>query len=251
MVASSARAVPATAAVASPAPSRAHSRRGGACSYRAALPSPAARRAARASRRTAGIRPAVASDDVPEPEVAEAGPSEPLPIGSNLSDLQAQLAALSQQNAALLEDIDKLKPVEIPKTAEEQAELERLAAIADPLAAAGLANPIGFEARIEPRVLAPGELLIQNTESDIEWPTPDENPPFWERAPYPAPLPGDGDDEAMAAKRDPNPLHVVHVTAEMAPIAKVGGLGDVVTGLARAHLEAGHNVVITYSCHEL
>jgi glycogen synthase len=42
---------------------------------------------------------------------------------------------------------------------------------------------------------------------------------------------------------------VVHVTAEMAPIAKVGGLGDVVTGLARAHLCAGHNVeVVSHSC---
>jgi hypothetical protein len=30
-------------------------------------------------------------------------------------------------------------------------------------------------------------------------------------------------------------LHVVHVASEMVPIAKVGGLGDVVTGLARAH----------------
>ena len=36
----------------------------------------------------------------------------------------------------------------------------------------------------------------------------------------------------------------MHVTAEMAPIAKVGGLGDVVTGLARAHLCAGHNVEV-------
>ena len=78
---------------------------------------------------------------MPEPEVAETAPSEPLPIGSNLSDLQAQLAALSQQNAALLEDIDKLKPVEIPKTAEEQAEEERLAAIADPLYARGPREP--------------------------------------------------------------------------------------------------------------
>ena len=244
MVASSARAVPATAAVASSASASARTRRVGSCSHRAATPALGARRAARATRRTAGVRPAVASDDVPEPEVAETAPSEPLPIGSNLSDLQAQLAALSQQNAALLEDIDKLKPVEIPKTAEEQAEEERLAAIADPLAHAGLANPIGHETRIEPRVLQPGELLIQNTESDIRWPTPDENPPFYERAPYPSPLPGDGDEEAMAAKRDPNPLHVVHVTAEMAPIAKVGGLGDVVTGLARAHLDAGHNVEV-------
>jgi starch synthase len=32
----------------------------------------------------------------------------------------------------------------------------------------------------------------------------------------------------------------VHVAVEMAPIAKVGGLGDVVTALARAVKDQGH-----------
>ncbi len=36
------------------------------------------------------------------------------------------------------------------------------------------------------------------------------------------------------------PLHVVHISVEMAPIAKVGGLGDVVTALARAVQDEGH-----------
>jgi len=36
------------------------------------------------------------------------------------------------------------------------------------------------------------------------------------------------------------PLHVVSISVEMAPIAKVGGLGDVVTSLGRAVLENGH-----------
>lgn len=31
-----------------------------------------------------------------------------------------------------------------------------------------------------------------------------------------------------------DPLHVVHIAVEMAPICKVGGLGDVVTSLSRA-----------------
>lgn len=43
---------------------------------------------------------------------------------------------------------------------------------------------------------------------------------------------------------DARRLHVVHMTAEMAPIAKVGGLGDVVTGLARACLLRGHTVEV-------
>ena len=40
------------------------------------------------------------------------------------------------------------------------------------------------------------------------------------------------------------PLHIVHVSVEMAPIAKVGGLGDVVTSLGRAVKEQGHLVEV-------
>ena len=40
------------------------------------------------------------------------------------------------------------------------------------------------------------------------------------------------------------PLYVCHIAVEMAPIAKVGGLGDVVTALSRAVQEAGHHTEI-------
>eukprot|EP00210_Caulerpa_lentillifera_P005964 g5699.t1 len=43
----------------------------------------------------------------------------------------------------------------------------------------------------------------------------------------------------------------MHITAEMAPIAKVGGLADVVTGLSRASLARGHTVEVClpyYQC---
>jgi len=46
-------------------------------------------------------------------------------------------------------------------------------------------------------------------------------------------------------------LHIVHIAVEMAPIAKVGGMGDVVTALARATMEDGHDVdviVPKYDC---
>ena len=215
------------------------------------------------------VRASVKADDVPEPVAMEAAavtsappaaatavaPSTPndvsvataniAPLGSNLSALQAQLAALSATNAALVSDLEAMaKKPEVAKTKEQEKEANRLAAIADPLAHAGLAKPIGYVDVIEPRVLAPGELLIQNMADDIKWPSPDEQPPFWERAPYPSPLKNNADDELTNAKKTDQPLHVVHVTAEMAPIAKVGGLGDVVTGLARAHLLNGHNVEV-------
>jgi starch synthase len=40
----------------------------------------------------------------------------------------------------------------------------------------------------------------------------------------------------------PGRLHVVNIAVEMAPVAKVGGLGDVVTALGRAVQEEGHLV---------
>ncbi|XP_012072082.1 probable starch synthase 4, chloroplastic/amyloplastic isoform X1 [Jatropha curcas] len=46
-------------------------------------------------------------------------------------------------------------------------------------------------------------------------------------------------------------LHVIHIAAEMAPVAKVGGLGDVVTGLGKALQKRGHLVEIIlpkYDC---
>lgn len=46
-------------------------------------------------------------------------------------------------------------------------------------------------------------------------------------------------------------LHMVHIAAEMAPVAKVGGLGDVVAGLGKALQKKGHLVEIIlpkYDC---
>ncbi|OIT39343.1 putative starch synthase 4, chloroplasticamyloplastic [Nicotiana attenuata] len=46
-------------------------------------------------------------------------------------------------------------------------------------------------------------------------------------------------------------LHIIHIAAEMAPVAKVGGLGDVVTGLGKALQKKGHLVEIVlpkYDC---
>lgn len=49
----------------------------------------------------------------------------------------------------------------------------------------------------------------------------------------------------------PKQTQVVHVAVEMAPIAKVGGMGDVVTALARAVQEEGNEVEVVipkYDC---
>ncbi|KAG2492408.1 hypothetical protein HYH03_009353 [Edaphochlamys debaryana] len=46
------------------------------------------------------------------------------------------------------------------------------------------------------------------------------------------------------------PLYVAHIAVEMAPIAKVGGLGDVVTALGRAVKEQGHMVEVILPRYE-
>ncbi|XP_068658248.1 probable starch synthase 4, chloroplastic/amyloplastic isoform X2 [Aristolochia californica] len=46
-------------------------------------------------------------------------------------------------------------------------------------------------------------------------------------------------------------LHIIHIAAEMAPVAKVGGLGDVVCGLSKALQKKGHLVEVVlpkYDC---
>ncbi|XP_073151857.1 probable starch synthase 4, chloroplastic/amyloplastic [Henckelia pumila] len=46
-------------------------------------------------------------------------------------------------------------------------------------------------------------------------------------------------------------LHIIHIAAELAPVAKVGGLGDVLTGLSKALQRRGHLVELVlpkYDC---
>ncbi len=85
------------------------------------------------------------------------------------------------------------------------------------------------------------------------WPEPNEAQ-FWDRAPRAELLPlaaaGDAAFGGASQEVDADPVHIVHFTAEMAPIAKVGGLGDVVTGLARSCLARGHRVSVIMPFYE-
>ncbi|KDP46955.1 hypothetical protein JCGZ_07972 [Jatropha curcas] len=82
---------------------------------------------------------------------------------------------------------------------------------------------------------------------ELVWPSPDDEIPFWKRD-FPS---WDANPEVPTdIVKDSNPMNIIHVTAEMAPIAKVGGLGDVVTGLARACLLRGHTVHIMLPFYE-
>ena len=44
-------------------------------------------------------------------------------------------------------------------------------------------------------------------------------------------------------------MHIIHVAAEFAPLAKTGGLGDAVFGLAEEQLRKGHRVTVIIPCY--
>ena len=81
----------------------------------------------------------------------------------------------------------------------------------------------------------------------LTWPSPSDKVPFWKRE---FPSWDISDSGHVDIRKDSDPIHIIHVTAEMAPIAKVGGLGDVVTGLARACLTRGHTVDVFLPFYE-
>lgn len=149
---------------------------------------------------------------------------------SKAADLAAEVVRLKAENDALraaLAGYQQCGPAEVTLDAPAAAGEEGAAA------AAGAGT-----------LTKPTLPLAQQLEEGIQWPSPEEGS-FWERPPRAAPLalaPPRG--AAPSGQRDPRSVHVVHITAEMAPHAKVGGLGDVVTGLAKACLARGHNVEI-------
>lgn len=80
-------------------------------------------------------------------------------------------------------------------------------------------------------------------DTDVLYPSPLEGA-FWDREARSSPSTLPTTTILKEFKKYESPMHIIHVSAEMAPLAKVGGLGDVVTGLARACLARGHVVEI-------
>ncbi|CAM6082288.1 unnamed protein product [Calypogeia fissa] len=106
------------------------------------------------------------------------------------------------------------------------------------------------------KTLVNGKIVVDLAKvTNMEWPSPDDEVPFWKRKRLNKIV------MDSTTERDPSgvgigtsgvidPVYVVHITAEMAPIAKVGGLGDVVTGLGRACLAMGHKVLVMLPYYE-
>lgn len=94
--------------------------------------------------------------------------------------------------------------------------------------------------------------VLSQLKEGIQWPKPGESPPFYERPARATPttVPGDNGSVAAVSSAPEHRLHVVHVTAEMAPSAKVGGLGDVVTGISKECIDQGHTTEVILPYYE-
>lgn len=169
---------------------------------------------------------------------------------------EALLAAQSRQNGdgsgifcvpSLDEDAGldaaAVPPAQAAKTQDLSASLAQAQAAAAN-AAASNAVPVAAAAPVQ----SPSDILEQ-LEKGIKWPTPG-SPAFWEHPARDAPLPLTDGPFPPDAHLPPCNLHIVHVTAEMAPVAKVGGLGDVVTGLAKASIARGATVEVILPFYE-
>lgn len=102
----------------------------------------------------------------------------------------------------------------------------------------------------EQKANSPGQnaSVVLPKDEDIVWPSAEDKIPFW-RKEFPT-RQATSKATINVIGQDSDIMHIVHVTAEMAPIAKVGGLGDVVTGLARACLHRGHRVEVMLPFYE-
>ena len=152
---------------------------------------------------------------------------------------------LEQQNAALQGELELLNPkfTKDPgaggPVAESSDVVRSIDAVSTPAE-----RKLDFEST---------EALIKALKDGVAWPK--EGTEFWRDPPR-------KDGEAIVLSDDlqdvddgdgeqsTRPLHIVHVTAEMAPLAKVGGLGDVVTGLSAASLRRGHAVDVILPFYE-
>jgi glycogen synthase len=195
---------------------------------------------------------------------------------ASVSELRDRIKSLQEENLALRRTLASFQGCTPDDVVFEDAWPETQHATPTQPGTNGTSRPADMESYPQPIEDAEEEARVHATELSLEelktrlragirWPLPGETA-FWERPPRESPLPlpaslAGSSSTTMPARPGSThfasprgtPLHVVHVTAEMAPVAKVGGLGDVVTGLAKASLARGCNVEIIlpyYECLE-
>jgi len=170
--------------------------------------------------------------------------------------LRGSLGMSEEDAQSILDDYERTGDFTkwTPKTEEQLIEQANAAAAAAAVPAPAPGAPPRGSSASEYEDMTEDEIVALLTEG-VAWPNKGDR--FWEHSPRLTPVPlalGDVGGGALAERTpDPMPVHVVHVTAEMAPIAKVGGLGDVVTGLSKEMLARGNTVEVIlpyYECLE-
>ncbi len=161
------------------------------------------------------------------------------------AELVDLILQLEQKNAALLGELELLNP-KLTKVSGAGAPVVESSDMVRSMDA--VSTPAELKLDFEST-----EALVQALKDGVAWPK--EGTEFWKDSPR-------KEGEAIVLSDDlqdvdegdreqtTRPLHVVHVTAEMAPLAKVGGLGDVVTGLSAASLRRGHAVDVILPFYE-
>ncbi|KAJ9511770.1 hypothetical protein QJQ45_022625 [Haematococcus lacustris] len=171
-----------------------------------------------------------------------------------VSQLRSQLALLQAENEALKQELAALKAASAAAGGGVTTASPAAPAPAAPSAGAGAAL---VRPRLLPSNLQDIAALAALPAADVEallaegiaWPAAGER--FWERSPRHQPFPLQLQDSVrVAVERDTRTLQVVHITAELAPIGKVGGLGDVVSGLSKACIARGHAVSVIMPFYE-
>ena len=196
------------------------------------------------------------------------------PDNSNLESALAKIDKLEAENRKLRElllDGDRASAATEPlstSTSSSPAAGAAAAAAAKPAAspavaaaAAPLPTSLRFQAAEEPAVVAsvssssPSSTSSSFDVSNVAWPNPGE--PFWERSPTKTARTKKTSAAAVSsAPSPPVPVPsnendiIFHVAAELAPRAKVGGLGDVVAGLARECTSRGRRAVVVLPFYE-
>ena len=181
------------------------------------------------------------------------------PDNSNLESALAKIDKLEAENRKLRElllDGDRASAATEPLSTSTSSSPAAGAA-----AAAPLPTSLRFQAAEEPAVVAsissssPSSTSSSFDVSNVAWPNPGE--PFWERSPTKTARTKKTSAAAVSsAPSPPVPVPsnendiIFHVAAELAPRAKVGGLGDVVAGLARECTSRGRRAVVVLPFYE-
>jgi len=190
-------------------------------------------------------------------------------LKNDADNIRQRLLLLREQNEILKKQLDEIRGLqnaqvgteEIREEADDDEEEEHVDSVsissAAPVAGGGGAAAVAeAEAAAAARAASHSSPSLSAQESNIIWPFGADRVDFWKRAPCKTPMPvGPGWASSAGGagwqiKPDPVPLQIAHITAEMAPHAKVGGLGDVVTGLAKATRSRGHNVQVVMPFYE-